>query len=229
MALDDPATLDLSGWFRDPAMFDSRRAWRRAGFAVLVRSSAGKIMVAGHADLPRFLFKKYASAVPDADQRFNYARRVEGAVQLREFTARRGYARLAIPRKWILKLPPAFGRRGRILVVERLDLRDERATNAAYRDIDPRTLAELCVVLAHYRGMDSIVKNMPFAVDGRIAFVDTEHWDRSSSKLPLHRVAHLLTQERRHLARKIFERVRNDRSVDVAQLVGTVHGAEGRP
>lgn len=209
MPLADPSSLDLGSLFRDPDMFDSRRTWSSAGFHVIARDNNGKIMVARHALVPGLLFKKYARDVDEKDQTKNYERRVEGANRLRAFITSRRLTRVTVPRKWLLELPQAFSRRARsyVLVVEQLDLLDDVQTKAAYHRIDPNVLAELAVVLYHFRGMDSNAKNLPFTVDGRIAFIDTEHWDRSTSKDYLHHVGAYLTKERRKLAGKLFDQL----------------------
>ena len=96
-----------------------------------------------------------------------------------------------------------------MLVVERLDLLSDEQTRAAYYDIDPNILQELCAVLFHFRGMDSSAKNVPFVTDGRVAFIDTEHWDRASSKAYLHQVGEHLSADRRKRAKKIFDRLKD--------------------
>ena len=207
MPFDDPTRLDLGALFHNEAMFDSRNAWHRAGFQLV--SNSGKIMVARHPAVQGLLFKKYTSAVPELNQTENLRRRVEGANQLRAFVADRRLTRIAVPRKWIMKLPQPFSRREttRVLVVEQFDLRREDQTKASYRGIDPDVLRELCVVLFHFRGLDSITKNMPFIADGRIGFIDTEHWDRSTSKAYLYRVGEYLMKDQRKLAKKILGRL----------------------
>jgi hypothetical protein len=174
---------------------------------VLDRANDGKIMVACHPSVQGLLFKKYASDdSSQSDQLKNYERRVEGAKRLRDFVDKRHLARVVVPRKRLLELPRAFSRKGssHVLVVEQLDLLGDEQTKASYYRIDPETLKELCTVLFHFRGMDSNAKNIPFVAGGRIAFIDTEHWDRGSSKSYLHHVGGHMTVDRRKLAKKIF-------------------------
>lgn len=218
MALVDPARLDLISLFRDEDMFDSRRAWSGAGFRVNDRSNNGKIMVASHPSAPGLLFKKYESDLDEKDQTRNYERRLEGSNRLRAFASSRRLRHLGVPRKWILELPRPFSRSSHILVVERLDLLSDDQTKAAYRRIDPNVLAELCVVLFHFRGMDSIAKNLPFVSDGKIGLIDTEHWDRSTSKPYLHRVGEYLSKDRKALAKKIFGQLEDGDDVDVGNF-----------
>lgn len=220
VVFDDPRSIDMTALFRDAEMFESRQAWNAAGFHVLACSNNGKIMVAEHAAVQGLLFKKYVNAVSSEDQAKNYEGRVEGAKHLRAFLDEHGLTRIVIPRKWLLKLPRRFSRRAgsHVLVVERLDLISDEATKAAYRRIDPATLAELCLVVFHFRGMDSNSKNIPFTSDGRIAFVDTEHWDRDSSKSYLHQVGEHLTRAGRRWANKIFRQLSDGDDVRVGDI-----------
>jgi hypothetical protein len=222
MAFDDPGRLDLGVLFRDEGMFDSRRSWSNGGFHVIERSNNGKIMVARHPAVQGLLFKKYTSDIAEKDQTKNYERRLEGAKRLRTFADSRRLGSIVVPRKWILELPRLFSRRetSHILVAEHLDLLSDDQTKAAYRRIDPKVLADLSVVLFHFRGMDSIAKNIPFVSDGRIGLIDTEHWDRSTSKPYLHRVGEYLSQDRKALAKKIFGQLEDGDDVDVVRLSG---------
>jgi hypothetical protein len=209
MPFDDPASLDLRPLFRDPAMFDSRGNWGAAGFQVFNRANNGKIMVARHPAVRGLLFKKYANALTQRDQLKNYERRVEGSRRLRGLVDQHGLSRVIVPRKWIVELPRAFSRRGtaHMLIVEQLELLGDEQTKIAYQGIAADVLAQLCLVLFHFRGMDSNAKNLPFTVDGRIALIDTEHWDRGSSKAYLHHVGEYLDKERHKVVKKIFRQL----------------------
>ena len=172
-------------------------------------------MVARHPSAQGLLFKKYTSDVGERDQNANYERRLEGATRLRSFANKRRLASIAVPRKWLLKLPRPFSRSAHVLVAEQLDLLSDDQTKAAYRRIEPNVLGDLCAVLFHFRGMDSIAKNLPFCADGRIGLVDTEHWDRSTSKPYLHRVSEYLTKDRKALAKKILGQLEDGDEVNV--------------
>ena len=186
---------NLSNLFRDPGMLDSRSTWRAAGFDVMDRSDPGKVMVARHADVRGYLFKKY-SLESSKDEHENFPRRIEGARRVRGLIAARQLRGVIAPEKWLLKLPEAFSARGRsphVLIAQELPLLDYDATKRAYGDISKETLYDLCVVLHAFKGLDSIAKNLPFTTDGRIAFIDTEHWLRNQDRkrLKLHIGSHL--------------------------------------
>jgi hypothetical protein len=223
MPLADLASNDLAALFREPEMFESRRAWGSAGFRVL--GTSGKIMVAAHPAARGLLFKKYSSDVDERDQLHNFERRVEGADKLRAFVAEKRLGHIVVPRKHIVELRRPF-KRSHVLVVEHLDLVADDQTKAAYRRIAPEVLRDLCVVLFRFRGMDSIAKNLPFTTDGRIGLVDTEHWDRSTSKPYLHRVGEYLPRDRRSLAKKILAQLEDDGDADVGSVAAGDFDAE---
>jgi len=206
----DPTSLDLRGLFRDSDMFDSPRRWAAAGFKILNRS--GKIMVARHPAVRGLLFKRYAGEISQKEQLTNFERRLEGARRLRTLVDRLGLTRIIVPHKWIVELPTH--RRSHVLIVERLEILGDLQTSAAYRRIEPDTLTQLCCVLFHFRGMDSNTKNLPFTEDGRIALVDTEHWDRHSRKPYLHHIGKHLGSSSWKLARKIFHQLEDGKVPD---------------
>jgi hypothetical protein len=55
--------------------------------------------------------------------------------------------------------------------------------------------------------MDSSIQNVPIVADGRVAFIDTEHWDRSNNKPYLRQISAYLSTDRRKLAKKIFDQL----------------------
>jgi hypothetical protein len=114
-----------------------------------------------------------------------------------------------------VELPPAAARPdcSHVLVVEHFELLGDEQTKAAYQSIDVGLLTELCTVLFNFRGMDSNAKNIPFSKDGRIALIDTEHWNRNTSKDYLHHVGEYMTAERQKTAKRIFRQLEDGRDV----------------
>jgi hypothetical protein len=151
--------------FTDPAMFDSRDDFRAAGFDVLGRSSDSKIMVGSHSSAMGYLFKKYARDISLEEQRENYLRRIEGVRRLRLFIADENLQHVIVPRKQLLELPREFGSRKQssyVLVVDRLPILDDVASERRYRQIDAGVLRDLCTVCYMFPGLDSNSKNVPF-------------------------------------------------------------------
>jgi hypothetical protein len=183
----NPSSSSLGTLFRNPYMFESADDWADEGFEIL-RASDNKITVASHPSVPGYLFKKYVSSGKREaldDQLDNYQTRLEGARRLRRFIDDEKLRHVTVPRKWLRTLPEEHGTRrepSHILIVERLGLLDVDASEQAYRRIDERVLHDLCVVLYAFRGLDSTVQNLPHATDGKIAFIDTEHWNRHGDR-----------------------------------------------
>lgn len=200
----EPRSIDLRALFHDPAMFDSRAAWTRAGFQVIAGSSPTACMVAAHPSAPGYLFKKFTSAVSRRDQDENYEARVEGARRLAKLIRKKKFRHVAVPKKSLHDLPRIFGKRARILVVEHLDVLDHDATALRYRDIAERALRELMTMIAKFRGLDSTILNVPFLRDGRVAFIDLEHWSRKK-RTRLKTIGGYLTAENRDLALKLLD------------------------
>jgi len=173
-------------------------------------------MVGRHQSVEGCLFKKYSNKISKIsldDQLANYECRIEGASRLRTFISEHHLRHIAVPQKWLYEIPtpsPHISRISYILVVEELKLLDKKKTERAYRHIDKSVLRELCLVLFHFRGLDSITKNMPFTKDGRVAFIDTEHWRRhdrlkkEGKKILSHIDSHL-SDKRRKLAKKLIK------------------------
>jgi len=219
----DPATFDTGELFQDPGMFDSPDDWADAGFRLL-RASDNKICVASHKSVDGYLFKKYvASGKRDSlkDQLQNYQARLEGARRLRSLVAEGGLRHVAVPRKWLRELPSDFGSRrqpSHVLVVERLDLLDDAESSREYGRIDDDALRDLCVVLHAFRGLDSTIKNVPFTSDGRMAFIDTEHWERHSENRDKRRflkyIGDHLSSGSRRSAQRMWDRLSDGGDLD---------------
>ena len=205
----DPSAIDVGRLFPSPSMFTSRRGWAAAGFTVFDRHDETRIMVARHADLPGLLFKKYSSAV-SVDECKNYDARVEGADRLRTFIADRDLKHVVVPNKWILDLPANHGRCEHVLLVEQLDLVSVSEVGHLYRTIADELLRELCLVLFHFRGLDSIIDNVPFTTGGKLAFVDTEHWYGGRRRPYLRYIRRYLSQENRRHAEELFRLLASD-------------------
>lgn len=201
----DPTSIDLRALFRDPSMFDSRAAWTRAGFQVIAGSSPTACMVAAHPSAPGYLFKKFTSAVSRKDQNENYAARIEGARRLAKLIRKKKLRHVVVPKKNLHDLPRDFGKRARILVVERLVVLDHDATALRYRGISEDVLREVLTMISKFRGLDSTILNVPFLHDGRVAFIDLEHWSRKK-RTRLKTIGGYLTAENRALALKLLDR-----------------------
>lgn len=198
----NPKSFAIDTLFVEPTMFESRKKWRRAGFDVLDPAKDTECMVAAHPSAPGCLFKKYADDVSRKDQRANYETRLAGSRALESFIADQRLEHVVVPRKHLHDLP-AF--QSQILVVERLDIVGRDASEKRYRNVDEPILRDLLRVLVRYKGLDSNSKNVQFTTDGKIAFVDLEHWDRTDrDRVRLKSIGEYLSKDRYKLALKIL-------------------------
>jgi len=202
----DPKSLDLGRLFTDSAMFDSRKAWRRAGFEVLDPAKDTECMVATHRSAPGYLFKKYADDVSQKEQRANYAARIAGAARLAELIRRESLQHVVVPKKYLHTLPTDFGKSSHVLVVERVDIVGRDASERRFNNIADDVLRDLLRVLVAVPGLDSNSKNVQFTQAGKIAFVDLENWGRTDrDRVKLKSIGEYLSKDRLKLARKILD------------------------
>lgn len=202
----DPKSLRLDTLFSNDGMFDSRKAWRRAGFDVLDPAKDTECMVAAHPSAPGCLFKKYTDDVPQKEQRDNYDARIEGARRLAKFIRDQRLGHVVVPDKHLHELPSTFGKEARLLVVERLDIVGRKKSEDRYENIAEDVLRELLHVLVEFPGLDSNSKNVQFTRDGKIAFVDLENWKRRDRReVTLKSIGNYLSKARLKCARRILE------------------------
>lgn len=205
----DPTSLDLDSLFAEPSMFDSRKAWRRAGFGVFDPAKDVECMVAAHGSAPGYLFKKYPDRVAQTVQRDNFAARAKGAARVAELIRDGQLEHVVVPQKHIHRLPKSFGKDVQVLVVERLDIVGTDASEERYKDIDEGVLRDLLRVLVKYPGLDSNSKNVQFTRAGKIAFVDLENYRRRDrTEVTLKSIGNYLSNEKLKLARKLLRELR---------------------
>jgi hypothetical protein len=102
-----------------------------------------------------------------------------------------------------------------VLVVEEIDVLTVKEIGNRYRTIDEAILRELCLVLFRFRGLDSIIDNVAFTTDGKLAFIDTEHWYGGLRRPYLRHIRRFLSSDNRRLAKKLFRQFeRNHRKID---------------
>lgn len=203
---DHPLQEKLSCLFQDEQMFESRYSWQRNGFVVLGRIHFG-LMVAKHPSIPGYLFKKFQDKISLEYQLENYIKRIEGARALKEFIEENNLKHIVVPEKWLYELP-----KGYILIVEKMDIcrggKDPKGEVAQkYFNIDKEILRELCLVLSSFRGLDSMLHNLPFTYQNKIAFVDTEKWAEKRKGI-LQNILPYLKDDRRKYALKLMEALR---------------------
>lgn len=193
-----PLQKKLSGLFNQ-VRFDNRLAARDGGFLPIPRIHRG-MMVMNHPNVPGYLFKKfYDSKLSSKKEEQNFIRRIEGARRLKALIAEKKLKHIVAPEKWLYRLPDQDRY---ILVVEKVNLLKDKKTKERYGTISKEVLQELCIVLNHMRGLDSVIPNMPFTKDDKIAFIDTERWAENRPDF-LHHAKHYLSDKDRKYAESL--------------------------
>jgi len=197
-----PQKEALDKIFSKRRVLSSASSMKKADF-VLLTNPKKNIVVARHPKLKGYLVKAYLD--DDKAQEWVWLRRrVEGARVIQESIENHGYQGIMkTPKKWIYPLPPdpkpKSGHSGKnfVLIVEEIDILNDHKNRKAYRTrMTPPLLDALYTILMENRLIDSIyAKNVPFCKDGRLAFVDTEHFNDTTREVPISRVAQYLSKE----------------------------------
>ena len=209
---DHPLQKNLKSLFTNKAMFNSPKTLSFEGFKVNKRVHRG-LMVAGHSSISGYLIKKFQNKVSQEEQLENFLRRVNGARALSDFIQVNQLEHIVVPQKWIYRLPGIFsdrktGEDAYVLIVEKMDIYggglDPKGDLAKkYSTIDKEILKEICTVLYTFRGLDSVLHNLPFTHQDQIAFIDTDKWEEERSGY-LRRINPFLSKENQKYAARIF-------------------------
>lgn len=212
-----PLQKKLKDIFKDPEIFDTPHQLRLAGFQVLNRVHRN-LMVARHPSISGYLFKKFQNNVSQEDQLDNYLKRIKGALALSKFIRHNNLQHIIVPGKWLYKLPKRFRdsktkEPAYILIVDEIDIcsggSDPNGEVAQrYLHIQENVLQELCMVVYHFRGLDSMLHNMPFTYQNKIAFIDTEKW-AINRKGYLRNAMSYLSPDKQAYALSIFNALEN--------------------
>lgn len=223
---DHPLQKKLNRLFKNGDMFDSPRRLKQAGFQVIARVHRG-LMVAGHPSMKKYLIKKFQNHIPQNKQLENYLQRINGARALSSFIKLNHLKHVIVPEKWLYALPDKFSdpetkEQTYLLIVEKMDIcsggKDPNGEVAQrYYTIDLDILREICIVVYYFRGLDSMLHNLPFTYQNKIAFIDTEKWD-IDRQWYFKRIMPFLRKDRQDYALSVFEEL--SRSLNQLNLQG---------
>lgn len=210
---DHPLQEKLKNLFQYDDMFKSPDHLRSQGFEVSERMHRG-LMVASHPTFKNYLIKKFENHISQKKQLKNYLRRINGARALRKFIKLNNLQHIVVPQKWLYPLPTPFsdnktGEPSYLLIVEKMDIcsggkdpNDEVAKK--YYNIDKEILREICIVVYYFRGLDSVLHNLPFTYRDKIAFIDTEKWEEYR-KIFLQRIMPFLSEDRQNYTLEVLQ------------------------
>lgn len=175
-------------------------AFESAGFKTYPRRKTSQTLCAKHPRLKGFLIKTFLDDQTEVTEEWiHWIRRIEGARQLRAWIESHGYEHFfKAPQKWIYAVPldphfpkhPHFQTKRFLLVVEDMKILNSKENKKAWRtQVTEAHLNALYFALTENLLIDSLyIDNIPFSRDGRIAFVDTEHYNVKHISLLLSRL-----------------------------------------
>lgn len=164
----------------------SKTTLKKAGFSFKPRS-LNKITACRHSTIKGLVLKLYFDTQQIPDDWARWIKRINGAEAIRACIAKYGYEDVcAVPFKWIYPLPmdpsppnnPEYIRKNFILVTEDMRILSRNKNAEAYRyNLTKRHLDALYTIMTEVGLSDShFIFNIPFNEDGKIAFIDTEHF-----------------------------------------------------
>lgn len=153
-----------------------------AGFIILFHQPVSHIIVAKHPQMDGYLVKLYLdheTRIKDGLSGWEwFARRCEGANNVRNLIQRKHLKFFAVPDKSIYPVPkpdPSYKSQA-ILVVTDMQLCSPVETESAwYYNITTAHLDELFCILSHGYASAFLPANMPLTRSGKFACIDTEH------------------------------------------------------
>ena len=163
---------------------------KEAGFNKTTPRPFTKLLVTTHPSVPGYVFKLYLDVQrfhKDKIEAFYWLLRCQGAENIRKMIVKKRLEHFfKVPRKWIYKLPktpaPAEGyyKKSYILVEENMEIFAEKDNYALWSSnfVTCEQLHGLYDIVTEL-GLTDCLKpdNIPFSIDGKIAFIDTQSFD----------------------------------------------------
>lgn len=184
---DHPIKPFLDAIFSSSRVILNRENLKKAGFLFSKPRQFTHLIIASHPSIPGYIFKLYLDA-----QRYHkhkpeehfWLLRVQGALKVRhEIEVHQFQHLMKVPQKWLYKLPKkpkspeGFMPKHYILVEEDMYLLDTKENENLWRSpfVSPELLEALFTIVSRV-GLSDCMKpdNIPFSIDGRIAFIDTQ-------------------------------------------------------
>lgn len=190
-----PIRTQLDEIFQKSRIIADEKTLRKAGFDNLPKRKWDNIIVAWHSKLKGYLLKLYLDDQIGIDEKIAFKTRMEGAEYIRHSIQTFGYQSLfKVPKKWMYPLPdqhpsnPGSQRKNFILIEEDMNLASSGSNIKKWKqEITAEHLKGLYHLLQSLGLKDSVyITNIPFAKDGKISFIDTEHhhkWPVNFAKL----------------------------------------------
>jgi len=187
MTKQHPLKKSLNKFFKETRVIHDTKSLKAAGFINPVPQPKSGIIVTKHPKFKGYIFKIYCDAqeyYKGMKEHRIYLARAQGAEKIRHYIASHQLEHLfKVPKKWIYKLPKnpkaENGTLAKhfILVEEEMDLIRNSENIQKWRSLEIKKplLTSLFQIVSDLKLRDCCkIDNIPFCLDGRIAFVDTQ-------------------------------------------------------
>ena len=182
-----PIKTKLDTFFTQSRWTFNEKTMEAGGFLNVHPQKFSRAIVTKHPEFSGYVFKVYLDTQRyylDLPEGEIWARRAEGANCVREVIERMGvHAMMKAPVKWIYRLPDqpkvpkGYIPKRFILVQEDMELVSNEENRKLWKSdfITPELLDKVHYVIKEVGLLDCAnVNNIPFSVDGKIAFIDTQ-------------------------------------------------------
>lgn len=190
---DHPVKPFLDALFGSSRVIFNLETLEKAGFKKSSPRKFSKLIVTRHSALPGYIFKLYLDTQRYHKEQGEYVSwilRVQGCEQVRNTIAQLGLeAFFKVPKKWIYILPKypepksSYYPKYTVLVEEDMFLVSKKENEALWASsfVTESLLNDVYLILKKV-GLYDCAKpdNIPFSQDGKIAFIDTETFGRST-------------------------------------------------
>ncbi|KAF3363411.1 hypothetical protein PHSC3_000020 [Chlamydiales bacterium STE3] len=201
LPFDHPLKKKLDTIFTKRRATTSFKSMGKSGFICYNLRKWDNIVVAAHVKIKGYIIKTYLDDQVGITEIYELKKRIEGAAAIQNAIKELQFQRFfKVPKKWLYVLPeePAFvngHKKHFILIAEDMRLASELSNLSHWKkSLNKERLKALFLLLNHVGLKDSVfISNIPFAKDGKIAFVDTEHYHWWP--VPFHRLTRFLNAE----------------------------------
>lgn len=149
------------------------------GFNLIPVKDKKKIQVGFHSSLKGYIVKFFNDKDQNIAELDHFYKRIKGAELIRNYIIEKNLTdNFKVPKKWIFKVP-YIDKPHYLLLVEDMEILNYQLNQKKWRskNFDEHLLTKLYFVIKDLGLFDSLyINNIPFSKDGKISFVDTEHY-----------------------------------------------------
>lgn len=174
--------LDLI--FSDEHVIKNERTLQMNHFTIASWKGKNNILVAKNSNVKNYVFKLFLDSQGVPHEWYHYIKRIEGSLAIGKMIASKGFeASFKVPKKCLYLLPKAQTKREGslfILVAEKIQLKSAEENRKKWKSskLNETFLKQVYTLINELGLIDSVyIDNIPFSKDGKVAFVDTEHYN----------------------------------------------------